>query len=337
MSSTANLRVAVLLSTKARRMLLGEAAAQRLMEHADVVWAVGEPDEWDLEQLIDGADAALTGWWTPPLSRELIESHPSLGFIGHTAGSVRGLIPLDLIGQRLRVSQATQFFAPSVSEFTILHILSALRHLPSLDHELKSGAPFDSFEDRYTPGLIQGRTVGVVGASRSGQAVVRLLRAFGADVLVVDPTVPAETIRTLGAEPVADLDELFQRSDIVTLHAPLLTETEGMVGAHELALLRDGGIFVNCARGGLVDDDALFAEVSSGRISASLDVFAEEPLPLDDRWRTLTNVTISPHRAGFTVEALLQNGDAMIDDLIRWRDAKPLHFELPADRVSVIA
>lgn len=337
MPSTSDLRVTVLLTDKARRQLLGDAAAERLEHVASVAWAVGDPSTWNLDELLNGAQAALTGWWTPPLSRELIESHPSLGFIGHTAGSVRGLIPLELIGSRIRVSQATQYFAPSVSEFTILHILSALRYLPSLDRELKAGASFESFDGRYAPGLLRGRTVGIVGASRSGKAVVRLLRAFGAIVLVNDPTVAAETIAALDAEPISDLDELFARSDIVSLHAPLLPETEGMIGARQLSLIRDGGIFVNCARGPLVDDDALFSEVSSGRISASLDVFATEPLPLDDRWRTLTNVTISPHRAGATVEALLENGNAMIDELLRWRAGEPLLHEMLADRVAVIA
>lgn len=337
MSPTTDLRVAVLLTDRARQRLLGDAAAARLEKHADVVWAQGDPDGWDLDALLHDADAALTGWWTPALSEALIEAHPRLGFIGHTAGSVRGLIPLELIGHRIRVSQATEFFAPSVSEFTLLHILSSLRHLPALDRELKAGAAFEDFEDRYTPGLLRGRTVGVVGASRSGRAVVKLLLAFGARVLVVDPTVADSEIVALGAEPVADLSDALPRVDILTLHAPLLDATEGMIGAAQLGLLRDGALFVNCARGGLVDDDALYAEVASGRIRASLDVFAEEPLPLDDRWRSLEDVVISPHRAGFTVEALLQNGEAMIDDLLRWRAGEPLRYELPAERVDVIA
>lgn len=337
MSPTTDIRVAVLLTDKARQRLLGDAAAARLERHAEVVWASGDPEGWDLDALLKDADAALTGWWTPPLSDELIAAHPGLGFIGHTAGSVRGLIPLHVIGRRLRVSQATEFFAPSVSEFTLLHILSSLRHLPAMDRELKAGATFDDFEGRYTPGLLRGRTVGVVGASRSGRAVVRLLLAFGARVLVIDPTVAPADIVALGAEPVGDLATALPRVDILTLHAPLLDATEGMIGRAQLALLRDGALFVNCARGGLVDDDALYSEVASGRIRASLDVFAEEPLPLHDRWRSLDGVVMSPHRAGFTVEALLQNGEAMIDDLLRWRDGEPLRYELPAERVDVIA
>lgn len=317
-------------------MVLRESAAQRLEEHAEVSWAPADPATWDLDALLEGADAAVTGWFTLPISSDLLARHENLRFIAHTAGTVRGLLPLEEIGPRLRVSQATQFFAPSVSEFTLMQILSGLRHLPALDRELKGGAAFDDFDGRYPAGLIASRTAGVVGASRSGQAVIRLLRAFGARVLVVDPTVSPEVIRELGAEPV-ELHEMLPQADIVTLHAPLLAATEGMMGAEQFALIKDGALFVNSARGGLVDDDALYAEVSSGRISAALDVFAEEPLPLDDRWRSLENVIISPHRAGFTVEAHLQNGDAMVDEIIRWAADEPLSFEMPPDRVAVIA
>lgn len=317
-------------------MVLRDSAAARLEENADVVWAPGDTSDWDLDELLREADAAITGWFTLPLSTELLDQHPRLRFVAHTAGTVRGLIPLEAIGPRLRVSQATQFFAPSVSEFTIMQILSGLRHLPALDRELKSGAAFEDFDGRYPAGLIASRTAGVVGASRSGQAVIRLLRAFGARVLVVDPTVSPDVIRELGAEP-CELAEMLPQADIVTLHAPLLPETEGLMGREQFSLIKDGALFVNSARGGLVDDDALFAEVSSGRISAALDVFAEEPLPRDDRWRTLDNVIISPHRAGFTVEAHLQNGDAMVDEVIRWAGDEELLFEMPPDRVAVIA
>lgn len=336
MSQNPRPRVAVLLSDRARRMVLRDAAAARLEEHADVVWAPGDTSMWNLDELLRGADAAITGWFTVPLMTETLDRNPQLRFVAHTAGTVRGLIPLEAIGPRLRVSQATQFFAPSVSEFTIMQILSGLRHLPALDRELKAGAAFEDFDGRLPAGLIASRTAGVVGASRSGQAVIRLLKAFGARVLVVDPTVSPDFIRELGAEP-SDLAEMLPQADIVTLHAPLLSSTEGLMGAEQFSMIKDGALFVNSARGGLVDDDALYAEVSSGRISAALDVFAQEPLPLDDRWRRLDNVIISPHRAGFTVEAHLQNGDAMVDEIIRWAHEEDLLFEMPVDRVAVIA
>ncbi len=336
MSDQSRPKVTVLLSERARGMVLRAAAAERLNAAAEVTWAPADPAEWDLDALIGESQSAITGWYTPEIPVEVIERHPSLQLIAHAAGSVRGIVPLELIGPRLRVTQATQFFAPSVSEFTIMQILSGLRHLPALDREMKAGTAWEDFDGRYLPGLIASRTAGVVGASRMGRAVIALLRAFGAHVLVVDPTVPREELEALGAEP-TDLDDLLKRSDIVTLHVPLLPETEGMIGAREFALIKDGALFVNSARGGLIDNDALYEELVSGRISAALDVFEEEPLPVGDRWRSLDNVIISPHRAGFTREAHLQNGDAMVDEVLRFAAGEPLSFEMPPERVSVIA
>ncbi|TDE03107.1 hydroxyacid dehydrogenase [Jiangella asiatica] len=329
-------RVAVLLTDRARAMVMSDRAAERLDALTEVTWASGNADDWDLDSLLEGAVAAVTGWFTPWIGADLLERHPRLRFLAHTAGSVRGLLPLELVGARLRVSHATPLFAPAVSEFTIMQMLSCLRHLPALDKGMKAGAAWDSFDGRYRAGLLGSRTVGVIGASRSGRAVITLLRAFGATVLVVDPTVSEEDVAALGAERV-ELDELLRRSDIVTLHAPLLPETEGMLGARELSLIRDGAILVNSARGGLIDSAALYAEFSSGRLSGALDVFPEEPLPDQSAWRELDNVIVSPHRAGYTVESHLRNGDAMVDEIGRWLRGELLQFEIPPQRVAVVA
>jgi phosphoglycerate dehydrogenase-like enzyme len=317
-------------------MVMGDDAAARLDQLADVTWGRGTAEGWDLDALLGDSVACITGWFTPPLSQELLDRHPNLKFIAHTAGTIRSLLPLQFVGSQIRVSHATIFFAPSVAEFTIMQMLSALRHLPALDAEMRAGATWDSFTGHYRAGLLRSRTVGVVGASRSGSEVIRLLRCFGAKVLVVDPTISAERAAELDAEK-TDLDDLLRRSDIVTLHTPLLPETENMISRRELGLIRDGSIFINSARGGLVDDDALYDAFSSGRISGALDVFAEEPLPADSRWLKLKNVVVSPHRAGYTHEAHLQNGDAMVDEVGRWLRGEPLQFEIPLERVAITA
>lgn len=328
--------VTVLLTDRVRAMVMGDAAAARLENFAEVRWAEGPPEGWRLGELLDGARACITGWYTPRIGAELLDANPDLGLIAHTAGTIRDMLPLDSVGTRIRVSHATIFFAPSVAEFTIMQMLSCLRHLPALDAEMKAGAAWGAFSGRYRAGLIAGRTVGVIGASRSGREVIRLLNAFGARVLVVDPTASADDIRALGAEP-AELDDLLRRADIVTLHAPLLPETENMLGARELGLIRDGAILINSARGGLIEEEPLYETFASGRISGALDVFPEEPIPEDSRWRRLDNVIISPHRAGYTVEAHLRNGDAMVDEVGRWLRGEPLQFEITRDRVAITA
>lgn len=139
--------------------------------------------------------------------------------------------------------------------------------------------------------------------------------------MVYDPYV-AET-DPLGPLCVA-LPELLASSDVVALHAPATEETRGLIGAAEIAAIRDGGLFVNTARPTIVDMDALYDAVASGRIDAALDVFDAEPLPGGDRWRALPNVLLTPHLAGATADSRRRAGRIVVDEVRRHLRGEPL-------------
>lgn len=329
-------RVAVLLPEPTRRMVLSEAAGERLAEVADVRLAAGDPGGWDLPELTQGAIACLTGWGTPPLPAELFAARPELRLVAHTAGSIRRLVPQDLVGNRISVSQSAAVIAESVAELVILQMLSSIRELHLHDAGLRAGESWSALRERHPGRLLGAQSVGVVGASRTGRAVIALLRAFGCRVLVADPTLNQARANELGVELVS-LPALLESSDVVTLHVPLLPETEHMLGAGELARLRDGALLVNSARGGLIEPEALLAELRSGRIQAALDVFPQEPLPADSEWRRLPGVLISPHAAGHTVESHRMQGDAMVEEIRRFLAGAPLQYEVAAEMVTVLA
>ena len=329
-------RVAVLLTEGTRAMVLSEAAEARLGSIADVRTPVGPPTEWDLPALLDGAVACLTGWGTPRLDEDLLAKTPALALVAHTAGSVRNLLPQQAIGQRLTVCQAAALIADSVAELVIAQLLAVLRELHVFDRGLRNGESWGELRDRHPGRLLGARTVGVVGASRTGRAVIDLLRAFGATVLVADPYLDEDGAARLGVRHV-DLDTLLRQSEIVTLHVPLLPSTTNLIGARELGLLRDGALLVNSARGGLVEPTALLAELRSGRIAAALDVFPAEPLPPDSEWRQLPNAIISPHAAGHTRDSHLRQGDAMVDDIARFLAGEPLRHAISPEMVEVLA
>ncbi|HEX4214977.1 MAG TPA: hydroxyacid dehydrogenase [Candidatus Dormibacteraeota bacterium] len=328
--------VVVLVPEPTRTEVLGTSFATSLGALADVRLAEGSPAGWDLPALIDGVDAAVTGWGTPSLTDSLRQSggHPRL--IAHTAGSIRQLLPVDEIGARFRVSHAAAVIADAVAEFVILEALADLRGLARLDAEMKRGVPWRSMREQRSSRLLGGRTVGVIGAGRVGRAVIRLLRAFGARVLVADPSLEPERIRALDVEP-RDIPTLLAESDIVSLHAPVLPETRGMIGARELSLMRDGTLFINTARAVLVDEPALRAELRSGRIRAALDVFWAEPLPVDDELRSLPNIVLSPHSAGHSVDTWARQGEAMVEEVLRFLRGEPLEYEVTADMVALMA
>lgn len=323
-------RVAVLLSPAMREQMLAPEALEHLATFASVVVSQSATlDAAALPELLDGAVACLTGWGTPPLSDELIAGLPSLRLVAHTAGSIRRLVSLSAIEHGLQVSHAAAIIADSVAELVILQAILCLRHLHAIDRAMKTGREWGSIRREYPGKLLGSRCVGVVGTGRVGRAVIHLFKAFGCRILAYDPYLTAEGAEHLGIEAV-ELDDLLAQADVVTLHAPVLPETEGMIGVTQLARLRDGAIFINAARAALVDEEALFQELRSGRIVAALDVFAEEPLPIDSRFRSLPNVVLSPHTAGHTIDTHLRQGQAMVDEVRHLLCGEPLQYRVTA-------
>jgi D-3-phosphoglycerate dehydrogenase len=149
---------------------------------------------------------------------------------------------------------------------------------------------------------LAGKTLGVVGCGRIGSRVTRRATAFEMQVLTADPYVPAERLRSYGAEPVA-YEELLGRSDVVTFHVPLTAETRHMFGEKAIAALRPGALVVNCARGAVVDGDALLRALDDGQLGgAALDVLEEEP-PADFNLVRHPRVLATPHLGARTGEA----------------------------------
>jgi phosphoglycerate dehydrogenase-like enzyme len=330
-------KVSILLTPAMRAQILSPEAERELSSITSVVAPRGQTlTVEDLPTLLDGAIACITGWGTPPLSDELLASYPNLRLVAHTAGTVRRLVSLSAIEKGLRLSHAAAIIADSVAEFVISQALLCLRQLHEIDRDMKASRAWNAIRDLYPGRLLGNKIVGVVGTGRVGRAVIRLLVAFGCRVLAHDPYLTAEQAAQLVVESVS-LDDLLVRSDIVTLHAPVLPETTGMIGASQLALLHEHAIFINAARSALVDEDALFNTLQKKRIVAALDVFNNEPLPIDSPFRTLPNVILSPHAAGHTIDTHLRQGQAMVDEVRRFLHSEPLRYEITTSTYSILA
>jgi phosphoglycerate dehydrogenase-like enzyme len=329
--------IAVLIPAGTRERMLSAAAESELA----TLGRVRNPPRAlvtseDLPALLEGAVVCLTGWGTPPLRQDVLANHATLQLIAHTAGSIRRIVPLEVMQQGLRVTHAAAIIADAVAEFVIGQAMLGLRQIHQLDRSLRAGDEWNEVRERHLGGLLGARTVGVIGAGHVGRAVIRLLQAFGALVLVYDPLLTESEAAALGVER-RPLDQVFAESDVVTLHAPVLPQTKAMIGARQLALLRDGALFINTARGALVDEAALLRELRSGRISAALDVFAEEPLPTESPFRQLPNVLLSPHAAGHTVDTYRRQGQAMVDEVGRLLRGESLRYEITPAMLPTMA
>lgn len=329
--------VAVLMPAHMRKRILSSAAMKDLRAFARVrVCSESALTDADVAALLDGAAAGITGWGTPALSADLLADHPDLRLVAHTAGSIRNLVPVAAMERGLRVSHAAAIIADAVAEFVVSQALLGLRPLHEIDRAMKAGGEWKDLRDRYLGRLLGARTVGVVGAGYVGRKVIRLFQAFGANVVVSDPLLGPDAAASLGVT-IRSLDDLFAESEVVTLHAPVLPETRGMVGAAQLSRLRDGALFINTARAALVDEAALLQALQTGRFVAALDVFDQEPLPVDSPFRQLSNVILSPHAAGHTADTYHRQGMAMVEEVHRLLQGEPLRFEITAQMLPTMA
>jgi phosphoglycerate dehydrogenase-like enzyme len=325
--------VALLFSSELQQDILSSQAVQHLHSLAHVVsFTDGKPSVELVPQLIQQADICMTGWDTPPLDEAFVEQAPQLRFIAHTGGSIHSIIPASVFQRGIRVSHSNSALAEGVAEFTVLQALMCLRRIADFDRFLKEGYLWE----RGPGKLLRTQTFGIVSVGSVGKEVIARLKPFGCRIIAYDPYLSPDAMLALGVEA-TDLETLFATADIVSLHTPLLPTTWGMIGARHLALLRDGAILLNTARAGLVDEEALVRELVTGRFMAALDVFHQEPLPLDSPLRSLPNVILSPHIAALTSDTLLHQGQMMVDEVQRFLAGEPLLYEIQPEKLSVMA
>lgn len=282
------------------------------------------------------ARALVTTWGTPPVGAAELERLPRLLVIAHTGASVRPLVTDALVASGVAITQAGQAMARPVAEVALTFTLAALHQFARFDHALHDGTPWEQAEAAPARYEILGTRIGVVGASRTGRTYIELVRALGASVTVYDPYLDDAEARELGVQK-ASLADVMAGSRVVALHAPSLPVTHHMIGAAELAAMPDGAALVNTARSWLVDEAALLAELSTGRIDAGIDVFDDEPLPADHPFRALPNVLMTPHHAAATVQGRLRQGGIVADEIERCANAKPLRHCVTAHDLERMA
>jgi len=206
----------------------------------------------------------------------------------------------------------------ATADLTFALILAVRRRIVEGDRLARSGRWRGSYADAFLGQEVTGSTLGIVGLGRIGAAVARRARGFDVRLLYAQ----RRSVETEIAE-YRELDDLLRESDVVTLHVPRTPDTEGLIDARRLALLRDGATLINTARGEIVDEDALVRELVAGRISAGLDVFAHEPdVPAD--LFGLPNVVLTPHIGSASVQAREAMTRVVVDNLLAFERGTPV-------------
>ncbi len=213
--------------------------------------------------------------------------------------------------------------SPSVAEQALFMMLTLAKRAVELHMLVKDGAwatrlgklPYDLY----------GKTVLIIGFGRIGTRTAKRCLAMEMNVLVYDPYTPAAEIKAAGCEPVADLDAALPRADFVSIHCPKTPETVGMFNAARLKRMKQTAYLINTARGGIVEEAALYDALKSGRLAgAGLDVFEQEPPPFGHPLFELPNVIIAPHVAGVTREAVERMSEQTARNILSVLDGEPI-------------
>lgn len=267
----------------------------------------------DIERLkseLEDADALLLA--NMPLPEPALQAAPNVKFIDVAFTGVDH-VPVEAARKRgIAISNASGYADEAVAELCISLMIQLLRQLGRAEAALRNGGT----RAGLSASLIQGKTVGLIGAGAIGRRLAQLLKAFGATVIAH----ARHEVKDLYIDQNVSLDELLARSDIVSLHCPLTPETKGMIGAEQLARMKKTAILINTARGQVVDNRALADALANGVIAgAACDVFdMEPPLPPDYPLLAAPNIILTPHLAFYSQESLDERAKIVFENLYAW-------------------
>lgn len=292
-----------------------------LREHFDIrVYRRAFADDRETISELADAEVLVAMRERTRLNRDVIENLPRLRFIV-TTGTRNAAIDLAAAAERGILVSGTGMSKNAAGELTWALLMAAARHIPAEAQNMVSGGW------QTTVGTeLAGRTLGIAGLGHIGTQVARYGQAFGMDVIAWSANLDPDRAARSGVRAVTK-HQLFAESDIVSLHLVLSERSRGIVGAEELALLGPRGLLVNTSRGPLVDEAALVEALSSGALgAAALDVFDEEPLPVDHPLRTLPNVVATPHIGFVTDKGYGVAYPQAVENIKAWLGGEPIRL-----------
>jgi phosphoglycerate dehydrogenase-like enzyme len=299
---------------------LRESVARFASEGLDVVCC---PEGVDQPFATELANTEVLWHVLQPITAQVIERAPRLRLIQKIGVGVNTIDLEAAKAKGIAVCNMPGTNSQAVAEMSLLLMLSALRKQTRINNVCRSGQWAVDRESKETFGEICGRTVGFVGYGEIPKRLTPVLMAMGASVVYTATKAQDCPV------PFLSLEELLQTADIVSLHAPLTSVTQKMINAQRIQTMKTGSILINTARGGLVDEDALYRALQCGKLSAAgLDVFYEEPVRKNNRLLSLDNVSVTPHIAWLTNETLTRSIGVAVENSMAIMKGEKLSFQI---------
>lgn len=266
----------------------------------------------------DAEDADILIVHVTPVNREVINHLKNLKVLGVMRGGLDSVDVNYLKEKGITVVHAPTRSAYAVADFTIGLMLSEMNNIAKSYHGIMQGEWIKEYPNNDNIHDLRTRTVGVLGCGNIGKEVIKRLQAFGSRIIVHDPFVPQEIIAQMGYEAVSK-EELLEKSDIITLHLRLSDATRNFIGQEEFQRMKSDCILVNTARAGLVDQEAMIQALKEKKISgAAVDVFQKEPLPAENPYIKLDNLTMTSHIAGTSCDTFQNSVDLIYEEMERY-------------------
>ncbi|WP_017873593.1 NAD(P)-dependent oxidoreductase [Candidatus Caldatribacterium saccharofermentans] len=288
-----------------------EDMVKRLSEEIGPVEVLSSHDEEEILQAIQDKDVFVVRS-KPQVTARIIENAPRLKVVARPGVGTDNIDKRACEARGIQVINTPEASASSVAELTVGLAIALLRHLYLTCAFLKEGK---WAKGQYTGKTIEGKTWGVVGFGSIGRRVAEIVKAMRAEVLAYDPYVPEEEFTRRGVKRAFRLEELLERSDIVSLHVVLNSETTGLFSEEMLRKMKKGAYLINTSRGKVIDQKALLQVLREGHLAGvALDVYETEP-PQDLELLTHENVICTPHIGGSTEEAFLNATEVLVNKL----------------------
>lgn len=266
----------------------------------EIIWIdTAKASEDELKERIKDCDTYITCWGSPALTPEILECAPKLKLLTHLGSTVAPVVCDEVYARDIKVISGFDYYSKSTAEGAVAYMLAALRNIPFYTDRLKSKKTWRETDD-YTNGVIY-KTVGIVGFGGVGKYVAKMLSNFDVNIKVYDIAEISTEDKEHYAITQCSIEELFSTCDIISLHLPYNDSTHHIIDEKLLSLVKRGALFVNTARGAVVDEAALIKHLENGDFNAALDVYEKEPIDMDSPLLSLDNVLLLPHQAGPTV------------------------------------
>ncbi len=272
----------------------------------------------ELKEALKGIDIVFCGWRSTFYDEEVLEAADSLKILAYTAGSLAQVVDETIFKKNITVLGANCVFAESVAESCLCYSMVGLRRIVKYAKVMEEGGwkPLDFL----TEGLMN-RTVGLIGFGAIAQKFVNFLKPFNVNILVNSRHLTEEEAAKHGVTK-AEFNEVFEKSDVVSVHQGLSEKTFHMIGKEQLDKMKDGALLINTARGAVIDEEALCDVLKTGRIHAVLDVYEKEPPIEDSPLRKLENVTAIPHMGGPTIDRRQYCVIKLCEDIVKYNNGE---------------